>query len=117
MHWNITGFLVLNMVFGSTGLRIEPLVFLLFCMCQISSFCARTGVIRKRYGPGLDQEVRTLEKIDFKHKKANLDLDFLISFRKNSVFAKFLQFKVSDKQLRASKAYISCQKRVLKTEN
>ena len=43
------------------------------------------------------KEVRTLEKIDFKLKKAILDLDFLISCRKNSVFPKFLQFKVSIK--------------------
>ena len=62
------------------------------------------------------KEVRTLEKIDFKLKKAILDLDFLISCRKNSVFPKFLQFKVSNKQLRASKAYISCQKRLLNQE-
>ena len=33
----------------------------------------------------------------------------MISCRKNSVFPKFLQFKVSNKQLRASKAYISCK--------
>ena len=45
-----------------------------------------------------------------------MDLDFLISCRKNSVFPKFLQFKVSNKQLRASKAYISCQKRLLNQE-
>ena len=62
------------------------------------------------------KEVKTLEKIDFKIKKAILNLDFLISCRKKSVFLKFLQFKVSDKQLRASKAYISCQKRLLNQE-
>ena len=45
-----------------------------------------------------------------------MDLDFLISCRKNSVFPKFLQFKVSNRQLRALKAYISCQKRLLNQE-
>ena len=74
------------------------------------------SILRKRYGRDLVKEVRTLEKIDFKLRKAILDLDFLISCRKNSVFPKFLQFKVSNKQLRASKAYISCQKRLLNQE-
>ena len=37
-------------------------------------------------------------------------------FRKNSVFPKFLQFKVSNQQLRVSKAYISAQKRLLNQE-
>ena len=45
-----------------------------------------------------------------------MDLDFFISCRKNSVFPKFLQFNVSNKQLRASKAYISCQKRLRNQE-
>ena len=45
-----------------------------------------------------------------------LDLGFLISCTKNSVFPKFLLFKVSNKQLRASKTYISCQKRLLNQE-
>ena len=45
-----------------------------------------------------------------------MDLDFLISCRKNIVFPKFLQFKVPNRQLRASKAYISCEKRLLNLE-
>ena len=53
------------------------------------------------------KEARTLEKIDFKLKKAILDLEFFC--RKNSAFLKFVQFKDSNKQLRASKAYLSCQ--------
>ena len=57
-----------------------------------------------------------MEKLDFKHKKAILDLDFLISCKKNSVFPKLLQFKVSNRQLKSSKAYISCQKGLLNKE-
>ena len=45
-----------------------------------------------------------------------MDLDFLISCRKNCLFPKLLQFKVSNKQLRTSKAHISCQKRLLNQE-
>ena len=75
------------------------------------------GVLRKRYGRDLVKEVRTLEKIDFKLRKAILDLDFLISCRKNSVFPKFLQFKVSNKQVRASKKKKKKKERKCSFEN
>ena len=106
------------MAFGSTALRIATLVFLFIARIRFPAQVSYSliGVLRKRYGRDLVKEVRTLEKLDFKHKKAILDLDFLISCRKNSVFPKFLQFKVSNKQLRASRAYISCQKRLLNQE-
>ena len=102
------------MAFGSTALRIATLLFLFIARIKFPASDLPTGVLRKRYGR--DLEVRTLEKIDFKLKKAILDLDVLISCRKNSVFSKFLQFKVSNKQLRASKAYIFCPKRSLNEE-
>ena len=104
------------MAFESTALRIATLVFLFIARFRFPDSYSLIGILRKRYGRDLVKEVRTLEKLDFKHKKAILDLDFLISCRKNSVFPKFLLFKVYNKQLRASKAYISCQKRVLNQE-
>ena len=104
------------MALESTALRIATLVFLFIARIRFPASESLIGVLRKRYGRDLVKEVRTLEKIDFKLRKAILDLDFLISCRKNSVFPKFLQFKVSNKQLRASKAYISCQKRLLNQE-
>ena len=70
-----------------------------FCSCQISSFW-----------------FRSLEKKDLKHKKTILDLDLLIYNRQNCVFLKSLQFKVSNKPLRTSKAYIFYQKRLFNQE-
>ena len=64
------------------------------------------GILRKKYGRDLDKETKTLEKIDFKHKKAILDLYILISRRISSVFEKFLKFKVSNKKLRVSKGSV-----------
>ena len=98
------------MAFGSITLHIATLVFLFIAHIRFPASFSLIRILRKRYGRDLVKEVRTLENLDFKHKKVILDLDFLISCRKNSVFPKFLQFKVSNKQLRASKAYISCQK-------
>ena len=52
---------------------------------RFPAFYSLIGVLRKRYDADLVKEVITLEKLDFKHKKANLDLDFLVSYRTNSV--------------------------------
>ena len=107
---------MLNMAFGSTALLIATLVFLFIARIRFPASDSLIGVLRKRYGCDLVKEDRALEKIDFKLKKGTLDLDILISCRKNSVFRKFLRFKVSNKQLRALRAYICCQKRLLNQE-
>ena len=70
------------------------------------------GTLRKRYGQDLVKEIRVLEKLDFQCRKPLLDL----SCRNNNVIPKFLHFKVSNKQLRSSAAYIACQKRLLNQE-
>ena len=77
------------MAFRSTALRIATLVFLFIVRIRFPASESLIGVLRKRYGRDLVKEIRTLEKIDFKLKKAILDLDFLISYRKNSTFSKF----------------------------
>ena len=70
------------MAFGSTTLHISTLAFLFIARISFLASDSLIGVSRKRYGPDIVKEVRTLEKIDFKHKKKILDLDFLISCRK-----------------------------------
>ena len=104
------------MAYGSTALRIATSVFLFIARIRFPVAFSLIDVLRKRYGRDLVKEVRTLENLDFKHKKAILDLDFLIFCRKNSAFPKFLHFKVSNRKLRASRAYISCQKYLLNQE-
>ena len=73
---------MLNMVFRSTALRIATLVFLFIACIRFPASELLISILRKRYDHYLVKEVRTVEKIDFKLKKAILDLDFLISYRK-----------------------------------
>ena len=110
LHYNITDFTVLNIAFGSTALRIATLVFLFTARYRSSASDSLNGVSRKIYGLDLVKEIRALENLDFKQKKAILDLNFLISNRRTIVLPTFLQFKDSNEQIRASKAYISYQK-------
>ena len=67
------------MAFGSTALRIATLVFLFIARIRFPASFSLIGILRKRCGGDL---VKTVEKLDFKYKKAILDLDFLIFCRK-----------------------------------
>ena len=75
------------MVFVSTALRIA--VFLFIARIKFPASNSLIGVLRKSYGRDLVKEGTTLEKLDFKHKKPILDLDFLISCRKKTVFSQY----------------------------
>ena len=62
-------------------------------------------VIRNRYGDTIVKLVRKFEKVDFKHRKAALHLNFLQTCRSFNVIPKFLQSRVANKNLRRSQAH------------
>ena len=73
-------------------------------------------ILRRRYGDGLVKKVRKLEKSDFKYRKALLDFEFLQSCKKEKLIPTFLQFKVANKRLELSEAYLSCRRCLLNQE-
>ena len=73
-------------------------------------------VLRKRYGDVTVGKVREFEKLDFKYSKVLLDIDFLNTCLKNNIIPKFVQFLVSNKDLRNSTAYRQYQIKLLKQE-
>ena len=50
------------------------------------------------------------------NKKAQLDLEFLQTCKKNNVVPKFLRIKLANRKLSLSHAYNICQKRLLNQE-
>ncbi|CAB4023178.1 Hypothetical predicted protein, partial [Paramuricea clavata] len=52
----------------------------------------------------------------FKLQKAKLDLTFLEDCKKNSVIPKFLNFKLANRYLQNSNAYLQCQRKLLNQE-
>ena len=54
------------------------------------------------------------EKVDFKFKKATLDLGFLFYCRNNNLIPTFLKFKLANKTLANSDVYKSCQQKLQK---
>ena len=96
-------------------LRVITLVFLFLVKCKFPTQFSIISILRKRYGENLVKSVRKLEKLDLKHKKAQVDLEFLQSYLKN-VIPKFLRFKLANRHLSSSHAYNICQKRLLNEE-
>ena len=73
-------------------------------------------VLQKRYGDVIVRKVREFEKLDLKHRKVLLDIDFLNTCLKSNILPKFVQFRVSNKDLRNSTAYRQCQIKLFKQE-
>ena len=73
-------------------------------------------VIRDRYGEITLRTVRKFEKLDYKLRKSQLDLEFLNECVSHDVFPTFLRFRVSNKTLRNSEAYRKCQSVLLNEE-
>ena len=59
---------------------------------------------------------RKFEKIDIKHKKALLDLQFVEICKDHNVIPKFLCFKVVNAKIRTSLTYKPCQMKLLREE-
>ena len=97
-------------------IRVISLVFLFIVRCRFPTQFSIISILCKRYGENLVKSVRKLEKLDFKHEKAQLDLEFLQTCKKNNVILKFLRFKLANRQLPSSHACNICQKWLLNEE-
>ena len=104
------------MALGLSTFRIITYVFLFLARLRFPAQDSIIKILRRRYGDGLVKKVQKFEKFDFKYRKALLDLEFLQSCKKDKLIPKFLQFKVLNKRLESSEAYISCQRRLLNQE-
>ena len=101
---------------GLATFRIITNVFLFLARLRFPAQDSIIKNLRRRYGNGLVKKVQKFEKFDFKYRKAPLDLEFLQSCKKEKLIPKFLQFKVANKRLESSEAYLSCQRRLLNQE-
>ena len=73
-------------------------------------------ILRPRYGKTLVKEIRKFEKIGYKLRKCMLDIIFLETCLENKIIPKFLNFRVSNLHLKTSRAYHSCQMKLLREE-
>ena len=80
-------------------MRVAALVFLFLIRLRFPHSKSVAEVIRKRYGQNTVKKLRKLEKLDYRLRKAQIDLEFLVNCSNNSVVPKFLNFRVANKPL------------------
>ena len=97
-------------------IRVLSLVFLFIVRLRFRSGKSIASVIRSRYNNEIVKQIRGFEKLDFKIRKNEADLDFLQSCQQNNLIPKFLNFKVASSSLQFSRTYKQCQKQLLKQE-
>ena len=97
-------------------LHVITLVFLFLARCRFPTQFSIISILQTRYGENLVKCVRKLENLDSKHNKAQLDLEFLQTCKKNNAIPKFLIFWLANRQLQSSHTYNTCKKRLLNEE-
>ena len=97
-------------------LKAVSILFLFLVRVPFPRHLLTIKVLRKRYGDVIVRKVREFEKLDFKYRKVLLDIDFLNTCLKINIIPKFVQFRVSNKDLRNSTVYRQCQIKLLKQE-
>ena len=73
-------------------------------------------IIRKRYDDEILVKVRKLEKLDFRRRKAELDISFLLVCLEKDVMPNFVHFRTANEKLTNSKSYDRCQRLLLNQE-
>ena len=102
------------MSLGTISVRVIALVFIFIARLRFPSGLSIFEVLHNRYPTDLVKNVRKLEKIDYKYRKLQLDLDFLQTCQHSNVIPKFLRFKLANRNSRLSSAHNTCQKSLLK---
>ena len=100
------------MVIKVFGLRFLFLVLLHFPKIQFIA-----DVIRKRFGGEILKDVRKFERLDYQVKQCQLDVEFLYTCHKYNIIPNFLRFHVTNKTLKDSLAYSTCQQLLLSEKN
>ena len=95
---------------------VITLVLLFFVRCRFPVQLSIINVLCKRYGDTVVKQVRKLEKLDFKCKKASLDLQFLQISKSENAIPNFLKFNLANRQSLTSNGYNICQKKLLNQE-
>ena len=97
-------------------IRVLSLVLLFIVRLRFQSGKSIASVIQSRYNDEIVKQIRRFEKLDFKIRKNEADLDFLQSCQQNNLIPKFLNFKVASSSLQFSRTYKQCLKQLLKQE-
>ena len=101
------------MNFYNMFMKVAAIVFLFLIRLRFPLSKSLSQIIRRRCGDKVIKTLRKFEKIDYRLRKAELDLEFLVKCRDNNVIPKFLNFRLANRSLRFSLTYAHCQSNLL----
>ena len=73
-------------------------------------------ILTQRYGRPVLTLYRSLEREDYKLRKAHCDLNFLKCCQSQNLIPNFLKFKLPNRNLQRSRSYRNCQRELLSSE-
>ena len=73
-------------------------------------------IVWKRYSGEVLKAICKSEKVDYKLRKAKLDISFLVKCQNENIIPNFLKFRLANKNLQNSVTYKKCQRSLLQTE-
>ena len=94
-------------------MKVAAIVFLFLIRLRFPQSKSLSQIIRTRYGDKINEIIK---KTDYRLRKAELDLEFLVKCRDNNVIPKFLNFRLANRSLRFSLTYAHCQSNLLLEE-
>ena len=94
--------------------KVLTLVFLFLIGLRFPLRKSIAEIIRKCYGSDAVKQPRKFEKLGYKVRKNQGDLEFLKFCQENSLTPKFLNFKLANSNLRYSNSHKQCQSLLLK---
>ena len=86
-------------------MQVAPIVFLFLIRLRFPHSKSLSQLIRRQFGDKIIKRLRKFEKIDYRLRKAELDLEFLVKCKDNNVIPKFLNSPLAKRTLRFSLNY------------
>ena len=97
-------------------LRVAVLVFLFLARIRFPKNESISSIVRKRYSGEVLKVIRKFEKVDYKLRKAKLDISFLVKCQNENIIPNFLKFCLANKNLQKFCYLQKCQQSLLQTE-
>ena len=97
-------------------IHVAVIVLLFLARVRFPKSKSIAEVIRSRYIENTLKRIRKLEKLDYRLRKTELDVQFLCKCDDNNVIPNFLNFRLANSGLKYSSTYRLCQLNLLREE-
>ena len=86
-------------------MKVAAVMFLFLIRLRFPKSKLILDILRRRYGQGTLEKIRKFEYLDYRLRKAELGLEFLLRRKDSNVIPNFLNFRITNQSLKASLTY------------